>query len=224
MTKWQRSMFMRLLVYGVVAIFAFLMAASVGAIAALIVSGDLSWPARDKAESEKPSLAGKQGNTPQRQQAKAGQRETADAEREKATPQVKVIYVDRVGEIQAVSVETFLETHEKLLRYDALTADDVQEMQADQSALQGYANQAGNLDAPQKYKEQKDVFVSAINELHQAAQQAFSLAADPTSATQSGFEEYDGHVERAAVLLMRSNETLERDYETIENVQRVSPP
>ena len=67
------------------------------------------------------------------------------------------------------------------------------------------------------------MLLSAINEMHEAAQLAYTLAADPTSATQSGFEEYDHHVDKAAAGLKRSNETLDRDYKTIEGVQRVSP-
>jgi hypothetical protein len=67
------------------------------------------------------------------------------------------------------------------------------------------------------------VFRSAIKELYQAAQLAYDLAADPTAATQSRFEEYDRHVNEAAARLQRSNEILNRDYKTIEGVQGVSP-
>jgi hypothetical protein len=51
---------------------------------------------------------------------------------------------------------------------------------------------------------------------------AYALAADPTAATQSGFDEYDRQVNDAAARLLRSNEILGRDYKTIEGVQRVS--
>jgi hypothetical protein len=120
-------------------------------------------------------------------------------------------------------VETFLDTHERLLRYDALTADDVEEMQANQAALQGYADQADDLDPPRRYGEQYEVFRSAIEELYQAAHLAHDLAADPTSATQSKFHEYDRHVNQAATYLKKSNEMLGRDYKRIEGVQEVSP-
>jgi hypothetical protein len=199
-----------------VATLAFVMAASVGVVATLVASGDLSWFTKEEPSQKELSPSGQQGNTPHRQQADAEQ-ERADAQ------QAQTTYVNRVGEIQANSVETFFASHEKLLRYDALSADDVEEMQANQTALQEFANQAGDLNAPQKYREQNDVFLSAIDELHEAAQVAYALAADPTSATQSGFEEYDSHVEKAAALLQRSNETLNRDYKTIDGVQRVSP-
>jgi hypothetical protein len=227
MTNWrQRPLFTRLLVYSVAATLAFVMAAGIGAMTALVVSGDLSWPTREAARQEEPSPAGGQGNTPQHQQATTDQlqQQKADTEREHAASRQKeATYIHRVGEIQASSVETFLDSNEKLLRYDALSADDVEEMQANQASLQELTHEAGDLDAPQKYKEQKEVFLSAINELHEAAQLAYALAADPTSATQSAFEDYDRHVDNAATGLQRSNEILNRAYKTIEGVQRVSP-
>jgi hypothetical protein len=107
------------------------------------------------------------------------------------------------------------------VHYDALTADDVEKMQANQLILGELADQADQLDPPQRYKEQLGTFDSAITELHEAVQLAYGLAADPTSATQSEFDDYDHHVAEAAADLQRSNEILGRDYKTIEGVQRV---
>lgn len=125
--------------------------------------------------------------------------------------------------MQASSVETFMESHALIMRYDAVTADDVEEMQNNQAVLKDITERVADLDPPQRYGEQYEVFRSAINELHEAAQLAYSLAADPTAATQSGFDEYDRHVNEAAAGLQRSNEILGREYKTIEGVQRVSP-
>ena len=108
-----------------------------------------------------------------------------------------------------------------LLRYDALTAGDVEKMQADQAALERFADQAGALSAPQKYKEHKDLFRSAIEELHQATRLAYVLAADPIAATQADFDHYDHLVNEAAADLQRSNEILGKDYKTIEGVKGV---
>jgi hypothetical protein len=119
-------------------------------------------------------------------------------------------------------VETFLDSHDKLLRYDALTAEDVKDIQGNQVALQGFTTQVDNLRPPQTYKEQYEVFRFAVNDLHEAAQVAYRLAADPTAATQSGFDQYDRYVNEASAGLRRSNEILGRDYKTIEGVQRVS--
>jgi hypothetical protein len=213
MIEWlrKRSLAARVLVYSVAAILAFAVAAGVGATVVLMLQGDLGLPAR-----EEPQPAGEQGNTPQRQGA-------ASDRSEDASQQDEAEYTSKVGDIQSKSVETFLDSHDRLLRYDALTADDVEEMQANQAALQGYADQARELDPPRRYGEQYEVFRSAINELYQAAQLAHDLAADPTAATQSGFEEYDRHANQAASYLKKSNEMLGRDYKTIEGVQGVSP-
>jgi hypothetical protein len=228
MTEWwqRRSLFTRLLVYAVAATLAFAVAASIGAITALMVSGDLSQPTGQRHRPEMTNQAGEQGKIRQRQQSDAdrSQQQEAGAKRALAASQkAETTYVHGVGKIQAKSVETFLDSHNKLLHYDALTADDVEELQANQAALQAFTHQAGELNAPQKYSEQNDIFLSAINELHEAVQLAYTLAADPTSATQFGFEKYDLHVDKAAADLKRSNETLDRDYKTIEGVQRVSP-
>jgi hypothetical protein len=227
MSGWwnQRSRFTRLLVYVVAAILALVMAASIGAVAALVVRGNLSLPAGERARPEKPSPSGEQGKIPQRQQEHTdkAQHGIADAEREQTATQDKLTqYVDGVGEIQANSVEAFLDSHEKLLRYDTLTSVDIEEMQADEAALKGFADQASALRAPQKYGEQKDAFVSAIDELHQAAQLAYALAADPISATQADFDDYDRLVDEAAAGLQRSNQILGKDFEGIEGVREVS--
>jgi hypothetical protein len=237
MSGWwnQRSPLTRLLVYAVAAILAFVMAASVGAVAALVVRGNLSWPTGERARSGEPSPAGEQGKPPQRlqvdadrpqqehtdrsQQGKAGAKRERTASQDEQTP-----YVSAVGEIQANSVEAFSDSHKKLLRYDALTSGDIEKMQANQAALQEFADQASDLNAPQKYREQKDVFVSAIDELHQAAHLAYALANDPISATQADFDDYDRLVNEAAAALQQSNEILGKDYKTIGGLQGVNTP
>jgi len=115
-----------------------------------------------------------------------------------------------------------LDSHKKLLRYDGLTPGDVKKMQANQAALKGLADQASALSAPQKYKEHKDTFLSAIDELHQAAQLAYALAADPISTTQADFDHYDHLVNEAAAGLQRCNEILGKDYKTLEGAKGVS--
>ena len=227
MSGWwnQRSLLTRLLVYAVAAILAFVMAASVGAVATLVVSGNLSWPLGDSPNPEEPDPAGEQGKPPQPQQANTdrSEHEKADVKREQVASQDKQIpYVDAVGEIQANSVEAFLNSHEMLLRYDSLTSDDIEKMQANQAALQEFTDRASDLRAPQKFRDHKDAFLSAIEGLHQAAQLAYALAADPISATQADFEDYDRLVNEAADDLQRANEILGKNYKTIEGVREVS--
>ena len=237
MSGWwnQRSLLTRLLVYAVAAILAFVMAAGVGAVAALVVSGNLSLPTGERIRQGEPGPAGEQGKPSQSQRADADRREQEYADRsqpEKAgarrehagTRDEQIRYVSGVGEIQANSVEAFSDSHEKLLRYDTLTSGDIEEMQANEAALQEFADQASDLKAPQEYREQKDAFVSAIDELYQAAQLAYALAADPISATQDDFDEYDRLVDEAAAELQRSNELLGNDYKTIGGLREVSTP
>lgn len=132
-------------------------------------------------------------------------------------------YVGTVGDIQSGAVETFLESHEKLSRYDALTADDVGEMKANETALRDMADRAADLAPPREYEEQHEVFGSAIDELREAAWLAHVMAADPVAAAELGFDEYDGHVNEASALLRRSNDLLGKDYEAIGDVREVSP-
>jgi hypothetical protein len=233
--EWLRKRSLPIRVYVAAAMLVFAVAAGVGATTALMVRGDLSLPA-----SKEPRASGQQGNTPQRQgavadrsqQKEAGEQPSASRPQEQkpaaqpaekaASQQDEAEYVGKVGDIQSESVETFLDSHQKFMRYDALTADDIEEMQADQAALKGFADQVEGLDPPQKHREQYEVFRSAINELYEATKLAYELAADPTAASQSGFAEYDRHVSQAAAYLKKSNEMLGRDYKTIEGVRRVS--
>ena len=201
----KRSPARRALVYILAAALAIAVAAGVGAMAALILRGDMGSPA-----SEKPRPSEEQANAQQ-------------SEKQANSKQSGANYTSEIGKIQSRSVETFLDSHDKLLRYDALTADDVEEMKANKAALQGFSEEVDDLDPPQEYREHYEAFRSAISKLREAAQLAYTFAADPTAATHSGFEEYDRHVNEAAARLERSNEILGRNYKTIEGVQRVSP-
>jgi|SRR5215212_4107217 len=131
-------------------------------------------------------------------------------------------YVSKVGDIQNRSVEAALESNGKLLRYDALTTDEIAQMKANYAALTEDASRAKGLDSPEKYRRQHEVFVRAIDELRDANGLAYQLIADPASATQADFEAYDGHVGRATAYLKRSNELLGRDYKTTAAAQKVS--
>ena len=225
MSRWnQLTPITKLLAYAVAAILAFSMAAAFGAVAALVLSGSVNSPAGEKSRSEKSSQPSVHSESAQDKQADAElTQQPSGAKRGQGTPQDKqTAYADEVGEIQANSVEAFLDSHKKLLHYDGLTSGDVEKMQANQAALKAFANQASALRAPQKYKEHKDVFLPAIDDLHHAAQSAYALAADPISASTADFDHYDHLVNEAAASLQRSNEILGKDYKTIEGVQGVS--
>jgi hypothetical protein len=204
----------RVLVYILAVPLAFAAAAGVGVMATLIMQDDLSLPVSEKLQ---PSEG--QGNAQQSE----SQSNAQQSESQSNAQQSEADYMSKVGKLQSESVKTFLDSHNDLLRYDALTADDVDKMENNQDTLGELADQADNLKPPQKYRQQHETFNSAISELHEAGQLAYNMASDPTAATQSGFEEYDRHVNEAAANLRRSNEILGRDYKTIGSVQRVTP-
>jgi hypothetical protein len=204
----------RVLVYILAVPLAFAVAAGVGVMATLIMQDDLSLPVSEKLQ---PSEG--QGNAQQSE----SQSNAQQSESQSNAQQSEADYMSKVGKLQSESVKTFLDSHNQLLRYDALTADDVDKMENNQDTLGELADQADNLKPPQKYRQQHETFNSAISELHEAGQLAYNMASDPTAATQSGFEEYDRHVNEAAANLRRSNEILGRDYKTIGSVQRVTP-
>lgn len=131
-------------------------------------------------------------------------------------------YVSVVAKIQNESVESALRSNARLVRYDGLSADDVEEMKTDYATLEGHARRAKNLAPSAKYENQHRVFVLAIGELRDANELAYRLAADPSTATQSDFETYDRHVDRATAYLRRSNEMLGKDYKTTRAAQETS--
>jgi hypothetical protein len=131
-------------------------------------------------------------------------------------------YLDEVADIQNGSVEASLRSNNKLVRYDGLTAEDVEELKAEYVALENYARRARDLAPSAEHEEQYKVFVLAIGELRDANELAYHVAADPSSATQTDFEAYDRHVDRATAYLRRSNEMLGKDYKTFGAAQEIS--
>jgi hypothetical protein len=131
-------------------------------------------------------------------------------------------YLDEVASIQNGSVDTSLRSNDKLLRYDGLTAEDVEELKDDYIVLENYARRARDLGPPAEREDQYKEFVLAISELRDANELAYRLAADPSSATQADFEAYDRHVDRATAHLRRSNEMLGKDYKTTAAAQKIS--
>lgn len=243
MTHWVRGLSppVRVLVYAAIAVLAFALAVGMGAMGALMLRGDVAGllerqePRPQPADEQNVDRAQQkdgaaEDGAAERDGAAAGQTEVASRQGKAAADRSadasqrdETEYVDAVEDIQTNAVETFLNSHEKLLLYDALAADDVQEMGANENALQGMADRAADLAPPRKYEEQHEVFGSAIDELHEAARLAHGMAADPVAAVGLGFDEYDGHVTEASSLLRRSNELSGEDYESIEGVREVSP-
>jgi hypothetical protein len=229
------------MVYAVAAILVFAVAAGVGAVAALVLVGDTNLPGQ---EGPRPSeqqgdaqQAREQNDTPDgRGDADRAQQEVADAGQEEAASQQdasqqhegvprlgEAEYIGRVGDMQGNAVEIFMDSHDKLLRYDALTAEDIDEMRANEAALEEMTREVDDFAPPRNYEEQREVFDSAIAGLHEAARTAYELANDPVAAAETGFDGYDARVDEVAGLLERSNEMLGRDHETIGDPREISP-
>jgi hypothetical protein len=201
---------LRVLAYVAAAAAVLAVAAGVGVVAALTLGANEGPP-----EGAKPELTGQynpeQGGKPENVAEKA----PSDGSSEAA-------YLEEVADIQNGSVEASLRSNNKLLRYDALTAEDVKELKADYVALENYARRARDLGPSAEHEDQHKVFVLAIGELRDANELAYRLAANPSFATQTDFEAYDRHVDRATAYLRRSNEMLGKDYKTFGAAQEIS--
>jgi hypothetical protein len=130
--------------------------------------------------------------------------------------------LSKVADIQNGSVEAAIKSNDKLLRYDSLTTDDIENMETNYAALRNFSDRVEELNPPEEYEDQYKVFVLAIDELRNANKLAYRLAADPLSATQTDFEAYDNHIDSATTYLRRSNEMLGRNYKTTEAAQETS--
>jgi hypothetical protein len=185
-------------------------ATGMGVVAALTLGANEGPP-----EGAKPERAGeanpKQGGRPE----DVGEKAASDGSSEAA-------YLDEVADIQNGSVEASLRSNDELLRYDRLTANDVDDMKANSAALESYARRAKDLTPSAEHENQYKVFVLAISELRDANELAYRLAADPYSATQTDFEAYDRHVDRATAYLKKSNDMLGKDYKTTGAAQEIS--
>lgn len=129
-------------------------------------------------------------------------------------------YVVEVGVIQAAAVEALDNSNEKLRRYDSLTAVDVGVMRENLAELGRLERRAENLDPPDSRADHHGLFLSAVGVMRSAAETAHGLASDPLAATWPRFREHEMLVEEADDLLVRSNEMLNRDYETPREDQR----
>jgi hypothetical protein len=185
-------------------------AAGMGVVAALTLGTNEGPP-----EEAKPERAGEAHSEQYGRPKDVAEKAASDRSSEAA-------YLDEVADIQNGSVEASLRSNGELLRYDRLTADDVQVMRDNSAALESYGRRAMDLDPPTEHEDQYKEFVLAISELRDANELAYRLAADPQSATQADFEAYDRYVARATAYLRRSNEMLGKDYKTFGAAQEIS--
>jgi hypothetical protein len=200
---------------GIIALAALLaLSGGIGAMAAIVLGGGGGSGSPKVGEREQGGE--RQQSTSPRAGEAARQQEDGEQQQSTSSQKDEAAYLDEIGDMQNGAVEAFLESDERLRRYDALGADDVEDMGATSAALRNYRDRVAGLDPPERYRGQREVFGLAIGELHEATQLAYRVAHDPASATQSDFAAYDDHVDKAAAQLRRSNGMIRRDYATIE--------
>jgi hypothetical protein len=165
-----------------------------------------------------------QANAPNPDEASSGNQVTTSAagsSTESSTEIGGARYVENVGNIQNTAVQTFTRINDRIRRYDTLTVDDTAAIEADYLALQTYGAQAQNLDVPDEYEAQHELFSGAIGDLYGAAEIARRVTAAPISATPADFREYDNLVAEATSDLEQSNEVLGQDYSTTAGLPKV---
>jgi hypothetical protein len=216
----------KILAFAVAVVLILAVAAIVGATAAFVSESGGSSPRgkdQQRAAGESPSERGsEQGNAANESPVKESTADESPANENTAKEKAAEEYVGKVAELQNESVEAALESNGKLLQYDRLTVGDVEEMRTNRAVLRTSSDRAEGLDSPEKYGAQHGVFVRAIDELRDANELAYRLAADPTSVSQADFEAYDRHLEEATTYLRRSNKMLGEDYKTTEAAQNIS--
>jgi hypothetical protein len=209
-----------ILTFAAVAAVLLALSVGVGMLAALTLGSDEGSPGGAKPEQVEVTNRGQAGGPDQGTETVAADVEYTEEGGSGASN--GAAYSGHVARIQRRAVEASLRSNEKLLRYDGLTAADIEEMETDSAALERYARRAEDLVPPTEYEGQYTAFVRALGELRDAGGLAYRLAADPSSATQERFEAHDRHVDRATFHLNRSNELLEKNYRTTRAAQEVS--
>jgi len=164
-----------------------------------------------------------QAKAPSPDETSSGDRETPSAAGS-ATDEIDAAsYAQNVGDIQNAAVQASTRIHDRLRRYDTISAADIETIEADYLALATYIAQAEDLDVPEEYKGQHEMFSGAIRNLYAAAEIARRVTSAPASATAADFKEYDERVAEATAGLEQSNEILAQDYSTTEGLPKVGP-
>jgi hypothetical protein len=138
---------------------------------------------------------------------------TVDSAEATVSPETEA-YLSKVKDTNVGAVEAFLEIDEKLRKFDSLTPEDVEDIEADRNEVADNLDQIEELDPPAEYQEQYEHFHSAIVDLDEAAGLAHSMASDPDSITPAMPERYDLLLDRADFRLQQSDAILESAPET----------
>ena len=123
-------------------------------------------------------------------------------------------YLSRVKETNVGAVEAFLKIDEEIRQFDSITPEDVEEMEKNRNEVSSNLDQIEELDPPEEYREQYELFHQAIADLDEAAGLAYFMASDPDSITPSTPDRYDLLLDRADFQLQQSDDILRSKVET----------
>jgi hypothetical protein len=123
-------------------------------------------------------------------------------------------YLSKVKETNVGAVEAFLKVDEEIRQFDSITADDVEEMEENRKEVSSNLDEIEQLEPPEEYREQYELFHLAIVDLDEAAGLAYSMASDPDSIAPSTPERYNFLLDRADSRLQQSDEILRSKSET----------
>jgi len=125
-----------------------------------------------------------------------------------ATITTKDEYLSIVEELQTSSEENFRDTEARFSRFDSLTPDDVERMKTNSSDLRSYFDQAEALHPPEEYKDHYELFRTAVADLNQAAELAYSSASNPSSLRKADLDQYRRYRANGISGLQQANEVL----------------
>lgn len=123
-------------------------------------------------------------------------------------------YLSKVKETNVGAVEAFLKVDEEIRQFDSITPENVEDMEANRNEVRNNLDQIEDLDPPEEYREQYELFHLAIVDLDEAAGLAYSMASNPDSISPSTPERYNFLLDRADSRLRQSDEILRSKSET----------
>src|SRR5918994_3713832 len=139
----QLPVLLKILAFVAAAVAVLAVAAGVGVMAALALGPDLVSP--QGTGPERVRGANLEQGARSEENARKGASDTKDTGVNASDAPGEAAYLDEVASIQNGSVEASLRSNDKLLRYDGLTAGDVETLKANFVALESYARRAGDL-------------------------------------------------------------------------------
>lgn len=138
---------------------------------------------------------------------------TTDGGKPAVSPETEE-YLSKVKETNVGAVEAFLKVDEEIRQLDSITPEDVEEMEKNRNEVSSNLDEIEELEPPEGYREQYELFHLAIVDLDEAAGLAYSMASDPDSIAPATPDRYNFLLDRANSRLQQSDEILRSKSET----------